>query len=61
MSSTPGNALFRESSRASSIYLLEQGRVRLIRHTIDEHRVVLHMARIGELIAEAALCSVSLV
>ncbi len=52
-----GETLFRQGDAASAIYALETGRVRLIRHTIDDHRVALHTARPGELFAEAALFS----
>ena len=49
-----GGTLFRQGDRASAIFGVEQGRLRLIRHTIDR-AVVLHSARPGELFAEAAL------
>jgi CRP-like cAMP-binding protein len=47
--------LFRQGDKASAIFEVEQGRLRLIRHTIDSHPVTLHTARPGELLAEAAL------
>ena len=49
--------LFRQGDRALAIFEIEHGRLRLIRNTIDSHRVVLHTARAGELFAEAALFS----
>jgi CRP-like cAMP-binding protein len=52
-----GEALFRQGDKALAIFAIERGRMRLIRHTIDSHRVVLHTARAGELFAEAALFS----
>lgn len=52
-----GEALFRQGDRATAIFVVEQGRLRLIRHTVDQHEVVLHTARTGELFAEAALFS----
>lgn len=52
-----GEILFRQGDRASSIFEVEQGRLRLVRITLDSHPVVLHMARKGELFAEAALFS----
>ena len=52
-----GETLFRQGDAAGAIFGLESGRVRLIRHTIDDHRVALHTARAGELFAEAALFS----
>jgi CRP-like cAMP-binding protein len=50
-----GEALFRQGREASAIFEVEQGRLRLIRHTIDSHPIVLHTAREGQLFAEAAL------
>lgn len=50
-----GETLFRQGDRAAAIFEVEQGRVRLIRHSIDNHAVPLHTARAGELFAEAAL------
>jgi CRP-like cAMP-binding protein len=50
-----GEALFRQGDRAAAIFEVEQGRVRLVRHSIDSHAVPLHTARAGELFAEAAL------
>ncbi len=50
-----GETLFRQGDRAAAIFEVEQGRVRLLRHSIDNHAVPLHTARAGELFAEAAL------
>lgn len=50
-------ALFHQGDKASAIFEVEQGRLRLIRHTINNQQVVLHTARSGELFAEAALFS----
>ena len=50
-----GEALCRQGRKASAIFEVEQGRLRLIRHTIDSHPIVLHTAREGQLFAEAAL------
>lgn len=50
-----GEVLFRQGDRASAIFEVEQGRLRLLRHTIDNRPVPLHTARPGELFAEAAL------
>jgi len=52
---TAGEYLFRQGNKASAIFEVERGRLRLIRNTIDSHPVVLHTARQGELFAEAAL------
>nr|WP_200991954.1 Crp/Fnr family transcriptional regulator [Rhizobium rhizogenes]QCL10588.1 cyclic nucleotide-binding domain protein [Rhizobium rhizogenes] len=50
-----GEHLFRQGDETFSIFEVESGRIRLIRHTIDSHLVILHTARKGELFAEAAL------
>ncbi|HTR56714.1 MAG TPA: Crp/Fnr family transcriptional regulator [Casimicrobiaceae bacterium] len=52
-----GEALFRQGDKAFAIFEIVQGRLRLIRHSIDSRHVVLHTARQGELFAEAALFS----
>lgn len=52
-----GDRLFRQNDEALAIFAVEQGRLRLSRHTIDGHAVALHTARKGELFAEAALFS----
>ena len=52
---TPGEALFRQGDRATAIFAVERGRLRLVRHTADDRRVVLHTAHPDELFAEAAL------
>jgi CRP/FNR family transcriptional regulator, dissimilatory nitrate respiration regulator len=50
-----GQMLFRQGDEATAIFAVEQGRLRLVRHTVDDRKVVLHTARPGELFAEAAL------
>jgi len=50
-----GQALFRQGDKAAAVFEVEQGRVQLIRHTLDDHPVVMHTARQGHLFAEAAL------
>ncbi len=50
-----GDLLFRQGDPAAAIYKVETGRLRLSRRTIDDHLVILHTARRGELFAEAAL------
>ncbi|HEY2864322.1 MAG TPA: Crp/Fnr family transcriptional regulator [Casimicrobiaceae bacterium] len=50
-----GETLFRQGDKAAAIFGVQQGRLRLIRHTVDNRPVVLHSARPGELFAEAAL------
>lgn len=54
-----GQVLFRQGDDATAIFAVECGRLRLIRHTVDDRRVVLHTARAGDLFAEAALFSSS--
>jgi len=51
----PGELLFRQCDRAAAIYKVENGRLRLIRRTIDDHLVILHTARQGEFFADASL------
>ena len=50
-----GQILFRQGNKTFAIFEVEHGRLRLVRHTIDNRPVVLHTARKGELFAEAAL------
>jgi CRP-like cAMP-binding protein len=50
-----GEALFRQGDPAMAIFRLESGRIRLLRHTEDGASVVMHVARPGETVAEAAL------
>jgi CRP-like cAMP-binding protein len=52
-----GETLFKQGDRASSVYKVENGRLRLIRRTVDDHLIVLHTARSGEFFAEASLFS----
>jgi len=51
----PSDLLFRQGNPAAAIYKVESGRLRLIRRTVDDHLVILHMARRGELFAETSL------
>ncbi|MFI5011146.1 MAG: Crp/Fnr family transcriptional regulator [Hyphomicrobiales bacterium] len=50
-----GETLFRQGDPASAIYLVREGRVRLVRHLEDGSAVVLHVARPTESLAEASL------
>jgi CRP-like cAMP-binding protein len=52
-----GEALFRQGDKATAIYKVESGQLRLVRRTVDDHLVVLHTARPGEFFAEPALFS----
>ena len=55
----PGETLFRQGNKASAIFEVEEGRLLLTRATIDNHPVILHTARKGELLAEASLFAAS--
>lgn len=52
-----GDVLFGQGDVVTAIYAVESGRMRLVRRTVDDHLVVLHTARAGDLFAEAALFS----
>jgi CRP-like cAMP-binding protein len=52
---TANVALFHRGDRAAAIFEVESGQIRLVRHTIGSHAIVLHTAHEGELFAEAAL------
>jgi len=52
-----GEVLFRQGDAVSAIFEVEEGRIRLLRYTIDDHVAVLHTAASGESFAEAALFS----
>jgi CRP-like cAMP-binding protein len=50
-----GRHLFRQGDPASALYYVEKGCIRLERHSTSGTRMVVHTARAGELLAEAAL------
>jgi CRP-like cAMP-binding protein len=50
-----GGALFRRGDKTFGIFHLEAGRLRMQRVTPDGGTVVMHMARAGEMFAEASL------
>ena len=50
-------ALFRQGTPARDLFLMDRGRVRLLRHTAAGHALTLHVAQGGELFAEGALFS----
>lgn len=52
-----GEALFRQGDAAAALFLVVEGRLRLVRQTVDHRKVVIHTARAGDLFAEAALFS----
>lgn len=49
--------LFRQGTPASDLYVVDRGRVRLLRHTATGHALTLHVSEGGELFAEGALFS----
>ena len=49
--------LFHQGEPAAALYLVEAGRLRLVRRTVDDRLVNLHTAGAGEMFAEAALFS----
>ncbi|MFC3676106.1 Crp/Fnr family transcriptional regulator [Ferrovibrio xuzhouensis] len=54
-----GEVAFRQGDRATAIFRVEAGRFRLVRHLEDGAGVALHVARVGETFAEAALFAAS--
>jgi CRP-like cAMP-binding protein len=52
---TRGEHLFRQGDPIATVFEVLAGRLRLVRRTIDDHLVVLHTAREGELFAESTL------
>jgi CRP-like cAMP-binding protein len=50
-----GEALFRQGDAPVAIYVVRDGRVRLVRHLKDGSTVALHVAQAQETLAEAAL------
>lgn len=54
---TAGQRLFRQGDRPINFYLIESGRVKLVRYTIEGRTVVLQVIRSGESLGENALKS----
>ena len=52
-----GDVLFERNQSVEYIYVVQHGKVKLLRNTIDGNPVVLHLALTGESLAEAALFS----
>ncbi len=50
-----GAALFRQGEPARAVYAIVSGAMRLERHTADGRTMIIHRARAGESLAEAAL------
>lgn len=53
----PGEALFRQGDPAGSVFLIEQGGLRMVRHLASGEAVTISKGRAGELFAEGALFS----
>ena len=49
--------LFRQGERASAVFLIVRGRLRMVRNLASGDRVTIHTGRTGELFAEGALFS----
>lgn len=50
-----GEAVFRQGDRASAVYVVQSGRIRLLRHLEDGSSVSVYVARPGDSFAEASL------
>ncbi len=51
----PGQTLFRQGDPVDRVFLIERGRVRMVRHLASRHAAAMHTGRAGELFAEGAL------
>lgn len=51
----PGEMLFRQGDPADRVFLIERGRLRMVRHLASGEAVAVHTGRAGELFAEGAL------
>jgi len=49
--------LFRQGEPATAVFLIEPGRLRMIRHLASGNRITIHTGRTGELFAEGSLFS----
>ena len=52
-----GETLFKQGDAVKRIFLVNKGKVKLVRNTIDGTPVILHLGLSGETIAEASLFS----
>ena len=57
LSFSKGEFLFAQGADVENMYFLQSGGIRLLRHTPEGDKVILHTASAGELIAEASLFS----
>ncbi|MEO1763580.1 MAG: Crp/Fnr family transcriptional regulator [Cyanobacteria bacterium J06629_18] len=53
----PGERLFRQGDRPRNFYIVETGRIKLVRNTIEGRMVILKVARRGESIGENTFIS----
>ena len=51
----PGDILFRQGAKAKSVFLIEEGELRMARHLASGEILLLHKGLAGELFAEGAL------
>jgi CRP-like cAMP-binding protein len=54
---TRGEPLFRQGEPVTAVFLIDRGRVRMIRHLASGDRITIHTGRTGELFAEGSLFS----
>jgi CRP/FNR family transcriptional regulator, dissimilatory nitrate respiration regulator len=54
---TNGEPLFRQGEPATAVFLIDRGRLRMIRHLASGDRITIHTGRTGELFAEGSLFS----
>jgi CRP/FNR family transcriptional regulator, dissimilatory nitrate respiration regulator len=52
-----GEPLFRQGEPVTAVFLIERGRLRMVRHLASGDRMTIHTGRTGELFAEGALFS----
>jgi len=53
----PGEYLFNQNDSAKGIFLVKEGRIKLIRDSVDGNLVIIHIAQINDSLAEASLFS----
>lgn len=50
-----GQRLFRQGDRSSNFYIVQSGRIKLVRHTIEDRTIIVQVARRGESLGENVL------